>query len=1067
MKRISGVLSSALLCAALVPASPAMAAFYTYLGTNYDEIIDDPGYFGTYSIAMSLVVRIELPNPLPANMPYTEITSDILALTIDDGRYLYSQSAAELVALASHVRVGTDADGKIDNWSINILNQYVPPGFTGYYAQSYPTFDHVSAGTCLLPGPGGVCAEAVIDHGWRNGSVGSWAEQCGNGGDDDGDGLIDLLDPGCSSATDPSETHLRPGDVLAAQDDGGIAALDPSTTRLQGLAEPGTLASTRDLQIDSDGRILATDWLGENLVEIDAESGLGTVISTFSPRQPYGLALVDANTALVSTGNGAQLTSVDLSTGTQTTVANDFLGLSSDILFDPADDSLLSSISDGAGLFHYDDPISDATRSSVATSLITAPRQMVFDSPTSIVVADSVDDLPYRLDLGTSLETPLLSFSPFNFPRGVTKEDDGLYLCSDLSDGKIVRVSEANDTATVLDPGSRGPLQFLFTVPDDYDLTLELADTILVDGGTLDEVDVGDTLELTAVVTNEGSNTADLLSLESGLDPNLTLVASSLSTTQGTIVEGSLASDPRLEVDLGSLAPAASATVTVTWQVVVSDPAPQRAVTANAWIRREKLILAESDDPSTGPARDPNVIGVGEYGFVVQAVRKISDTRGELSGPGNPGTVLSDGGEFGGALEPIGDVDGDGVADVIVGAARDDETGAEFGAFYILLLNADGSVKERLKWSAASPDLASAISAAGLPALSNDRLGSALAYLGDLDGAGPADFALAVGAWYDDGLGGSNRGAVYILFMQADPLVVLSAAKIGDGVGGMPTGQLGDNDYFGKDVANVGDVDGDGVVDLGVGQHQLDTFGTNAGGVWILFLNADGTVKPPVLTDQPIFVGYPGDFFGMAIASLGLFDGDAVPDIAVGASASNFGEGELQILTLNSDGTIKTHTTIGHGTGGFPLVPFGDDDRFGRDLAVLPDLDADGTVELAVGANRNSGRGFRAGAAYVLFLTPSGTTDRVEQLAPAPGVLFHEVESGDRFGLSLANLGDLDGDGSPELAVGAIRDDDGETNRGAVYILHTATPLPEPGFLLGLASGIAFLAAIGRKRIRH
>jgi hypothetical protein len=202
---------------------------------------------------------------------------------------------------------------------------------------------------------------------------------------------------------------------------------------------------------------------------------------------------------------------------------------------------------------------------------------------------------------------------------------------------------------------------------------------------------------------------------------------------------------------------------------------------------------------------------------------------------------------------------------------------------------------------------------------------------------------------------------------------------------------------------------------------------------------------------------------------LGLFDGDAVPDIAVGATRRDAGgtdRGAVWILTLNDDGTIKTPTEISSGVGGLPANLLEDDDRFGRGLEVLPDLDADGTVELLVGANRDQDAGFRTGAVYVLFLAPAGTVDRVVQLAPQPGVLFDELDENDRFGLSIAPLGDLDGNGDQEIAVGALFDDDGAGDTGALYILHTVTPLPEPGIALGLLIGILALAVAHKRVVR-
>ena len=71
---------------------------------------------------------------------------------------------------------------------------------------------------------------------------------------------------------------------------------------------------------------------------------------------------------------------------------------------------------------------------------------------------------------------------------------------------------------------------------------------------------------------------------------------------------------------------------------------------------------------------------------------------------------------------------------------------------------------------------------------------------------------------------------------------VLGHQKISDTEGGF-TGALDENDFFGVGVASLGDLDGDGVVDLAVGAYFDDDGGLNRGAVWILFLYADGTVK--------------------------------------------------------------------------------------------------------------------------------------------------------------------------------------------------------------------------------
>jgi hypothetical protein len=215
----------------------------------------------------------------------------------------------------------------------------------------------------------------------------------------------------------------------------------------------------------------------------------------------------------------------------------------------------------------------------------------------------------------------------------------------------------------------------------------------------------------------------------------------------------------------------------------------------------------------------------GQAIALVETFHKISATAGGF------GRGLDNSDEFGSSVAALGDLDGDGVPDLAVGAWLDDDGGSARGAVWVLFLHADGTVKAAQKISATAGGFSGVLD-------NQDVFGWSVAALGDLDGDGVPD--LAVGASGDDD-GGSARGAVWVLFLHADG-TVKAAQKISAPAGGF-SGVLDTDDLFGSSVAALGDLDGDGVPDLAVGARLDDDGGSNRGAVWVLFLQANGTVK--------------------------------------------------------------------------------------------------------------------------------------------------------------------------------------------------------------------------------
>lgn len=411
---------------------------------------------------------------------------------------------------------------------------------------------------------------------------------------------------------------------------------------------------------------------------------------------------------------------------------------------------------------------------------------------------------------------------------------------------------------------------------------------------------------------------------------------------------------------------------------------------------------------------------------LVSAKQKISETAGGFGGD----LDLLD--FFGTSAAGLGDLDGDGIADLAVGAPFDDDggLGLEQGAVWILFLDPDGTVASHQKISETAGGFLGVLD-------KDDHFGISVAALGDLNGDGVGD--LAVGANLDDD-GGSNQGAVWILFLNPDGTV--SAHQRISETSGNLGGGLDPSDGFGISVAALGDLDGDGVGDLAVGANLDDDGGTDQGALWILFLNTDGTVesKQKISALQGGFTGHLDlvDLFGRSVAALGDLDGDGVEDVAVGAPLDDDGasdQGAVWILFLNSNGTVASHRKLSETAGGFTGV-LDPNDFFGISLAAL-DLDGDGTRDLAVGASLDDdgNEADGEGAVWLLFLDPQGNVGGQQKISETQGGLGGVLHRGDQFGISLAALGDLDGDGDGDLAVGAAFDDDGGDDQGALWIL--------------------------------
>ena len=268
----------------------------------------------------------------------------------------------------------------------------------------------------------------------------------------------------------------------------------------------------------------------------------------------------------------------------------------------------------------------------------------------------------------------------------------------------------------------------------------------------------------------------------------------------------------------------------------------------------------------------------------------------------------------------------------------------------------------------------------------------------------------------------------------------LQVQKVSARFGGW-TAPLLSGDQLGRSLTPLGDLDLDGVPDLAAGAHGDDSGGPERGSFHVLFLRPDGSVRASTKSSSlsPAFAGHLDDYdqMGRALAGIGDLDGDGIPDLAAGVGKDDDGgpeRGAVWLCLLERDGSVRTTAKISSTSGG--LTGLAHRDEFGRAVCAPGDLDGDGVPDLVVGAPYDDGGGTNKGAVHLLFLRRDGSVKAQLEYSQGRGGFVGPLVSGDLFGFSVAWPGDVDGDGLPELLVGAPGDDGlGRSNAGAVWCL--------------------------------
>jgi len=342
---------------------------------------------------------------------------------------------------------------------------------------------------------------------------------------------------------------------------------------------------------------------------------------------------------------------------------------------------------------------------------------------------------------------------------------------------------------------------------------------------------------------------------------------------------------------------------------------------------------------------------------------------------------------FGWSVSDAGDVNGDGYGDIIVGAFSNETGNGITGAAFIF-------------YGGPEPDDSPDVMLNGT--LSGGLFARCVSSAGDVNGDG-----------YDDVIVGSQKeGRAYLYFggqdMDSNPDLILTGA--------------GYNDYFGFTVSDAGDVNNDGYGDVLVGAPWT-ICGVNYSGSASLYL---GGKYMDNVSDLTFNNWGEAGHYGASVSDAGDANGDGYDDIVIGEpsnddNGSNSGRAYLYLGGESPDNStdllLKSSTAY---------------ENLGTAVSSAGDVNSDGFADIIVGADHNSAGGSAAGRAYIYLggESPDATAD-----VTLTGKAF------DYFGRSLADAGDLNGDGYGDVVVGASNYDAGPYGPGRVLAFFGGSPM--------------------------
>jgi hypothetical protein len=391
------------------------------------------------------------------------------------------------------------------------------------------------------------------------------------------------------------------------------------------------------------------------------------------------------------------------------------------------------------------------------------------------------------------------------------------------------------------------------------------------------------------------------------------------------------------------------------------------------------------------------------------------------------------------SVSDAGDVNGDGIGDLIVGAPGDfsNNSNTDRGRSYVIF-GKTGSFATTL--NAAAIDGSNGFLIDGINA--GDNVGISVSRAGDLNSDGRED--LVIGNAFSTVNGRSNSGSSYIILGNASFSTNFNPTTL-NGSNGFIINGLSENDRLGNSVTTVGDINKDGFDDFIVGAPKTTAAEDEVGTTYLVYgknssfdasLNLANADASKFTTINGLTID---DSLGISVSDAGDINGDGTDDLIIGASTTDLNginnTGTAYVI-FGRSGSLGADFNLGSldGSNGFVITGFQENAQLGFSVSQAGDINKDGIDDLIVGArNANAERG----AAYIIFGKSSGFAANFDpaSLDGSNGFTFYgNVDS--QTGFSVSGVGDVNGDSIDDAIIGAPSDSpNGSLGAGSVYVI--------------------------------